>query len=153
MSDYPVVQVEGVVESQDFAATGLPRGVRQVTFTSTKDPFAKVGIFKLIQLAILVLLRTPGRDIISPETGGGLKLILGKNVGPSLITQRRGEISIAVSATEDQLISAQSDTDLPPEERLLSLTLLDATFDFTTLEWNVVLRLISEAGGAAEVLL
>lgn len=151
--DYPVIQVDGVVESQNFAVTGLPSGIREVTLTSTKNPFAKVGIFKLIQLAVLTLLRTPGRDIISPSSGGGLKRLLAKPVGPSLISGLRGEISVAVSSTEDQLISEQTGVELPPEERLKTFVMLSADFNYEETAWDIVVRLVSEAGGAADVLL
>ena len=151
--DYPVIQVDGVVESQDFSVTGLPRGVRPVVLTSTKNPFAKKGIFKLIQLAILTLLKTPGRDIISPTSGGGLKRLLSKPVGPRLIQGLRGEISVAVSSTEDQLISEQTGVELPPEERLATFVMLSADFNFDETAWDIVVRLVSEAGGAADVLL
>jgi hypothetical protein len=151
--DYPVLQVDGVVESQDFSVTGLPQGVREVTFTSTKNPFAKKGIFKLIQLAVVILLRTPGRDFLRPSIGGGLRTVLAKPVGPALIPERRGEISVAVSTTEDQLISEQTGVNLPPEERLRSFVLLGADFNYEETAWDIVVRLVSEAGGAAEVLL
>lgn len=151
--DYPVVQVEGVVETQNFSATGLPRGAREVTFASTRTPLAKTGIFKLIQLAILTLLKTPGRDIISPTSGGGLKRLLAKPVGPSLVGDLRGEISVAVSSTEDQLITEQVGARLPPEERLRSFVLVSAEFNYADTAWDIVVRLVSEAGGAADVLL
>jgi len=151
--DYPVLQVDGVVESSDFAAAGLPRGVREVTFTATKNPFAKKGIFKLIQLAVLLLLRTPGRDFRNPTIGGGLKRLLAKPVGPSLMAALRAEIGMAVSVTEDQLISEQTGVAIPPEERLRSFVLTSADFDYNETTWNIVVRLVSEAGGAAEVLL
>lgn len=151
--DYPVIQVDGVAESQDFSVAGLPSGVRAVTFTSTQNPFAKKGIFKLIQLAILILLRTPGRDFLRPSIGGNLKGLLAKPVGPSLEPERRGEISVAVSTTEDQLISEQTGAELPPEERLRSFVLLSADFNYDETAWDIVVRLVSEAGGAAEVLL
>lgn len=151
--DYPVIQVEGVVETQDFSTTGLPRGVRGVTFTSTRSPLAKTGIFKLIQLAVLLLLRTPGRDLIAPASGGGLKRVLAKPVGPSLLNSLRGEISISVSSTEDQLISEQTGVQLPPEERLRSFVMVSAEFNYEETAWDIIVRLVSEAGGAADVLL
>ena len=154
MSDYPVIQVEGVAESTDFAVTGgLPAGIRTVTFTSTKNPFVKKGIYKLVQLCVLLLLRTPGRDILNPESGGGLKQIAAKPVSESLFPVRRGEIGVAVASTECQLFEGQAAIDLPPEERLRSFLLLNADFNFGQQEWLIVARVISEAGGAADVLL
>lgn len=153
MSDYPVIQVDGVVESTDFSRTGLPRGVRSVRLTSTSNPFVKRGIFKLVQLCVLLLLRTPGRDIMAPDAGGGLKAVVSRPVGESVLSQRTGEISAAVSSTETQLLSAQAGTTLEPAERLRSFTLLSATFDFENQEWLVVTRVVSDAGGAADVLL
>lgn len=151
--DYPVIQVEGVVESQNFSTTGLPRGAREVTFTSTQTPFAKQGIFKLIQLAVLTLLKTPGRDLLSPSFGGGLKRILAKPVGPQLVQGLRGEISVAVASTQDQLISEQTGVSLPPEERMKSFVMVSAEFNYEETAWDIVVRLVSEAGGAADVLL
>lgn len=150
--DYPVLKVEGVQETDNFAQTGLPRGVRRVTFATDPNPVAKKGLFVLIQLTILVLLRSPGRDVFSPGTGGGLKLLLARNAGPQLLTQRKGEIAVSVARTVDQIVSEQAGADLPPEERLQSLTMLNAEYDAEAQTWNIILRLVSDAGGAADVL-
>jgi hypothetical protein len=154
VSDYPVIQVDGVSETADFSVTGLPSGVRTVTLTSTSAPVKKQSIFKLVQLCILLLLRTPGRDILEPEIGGGLRLVVGKPVGPSIVPARRGEIGLAVSTTERQIIESQATANrLTPDERLSSFVLLRADFDFEEQEWLIITRVISEAGGAADVLL
>lgn len=151
--DYPVTLTDGVSESADFARTGLPLGVRNVSFTSTTTPFAKTGIFNLIQLAVLVLLRTPGRDKFSPGVGGGLRELIGLPVGESLLNTRRSQISLAVARTEEHLTAVQANAGAPPEERLNSFTLVDASFDYTQQTWTVIVRLVSDAGGAADVLL
>lgn len=151
--DYPVIQVEGVSESADFVTTGLPLGVRSMSFTSTATPYAKSGIFNLIQLAVLILLRTPGRDKFSPGVGGGLKGLLGLPVGESLLNTRKSQISLAVARTEEHLTAVQANAGAPPEERLSSFTLVDAAFDYAQQTWNVIVRLVSDAGGAADVLL
>ena len=102
---------------------------------------------------MLTLLKTPGRDLLSPDAGGGLKRILAKPVGPSIMQNLRGEISVAVSSTQSQLISEQTGASLPPEERLKSFVMVSAEFNYAETAWDIVVRLVSEAGGAADVLL
>ena len=154
MSDYPVIQVEGVSEDANYSDLGgLPTGVRGVTFTSTQTPFAKRSIYALVQLCVLVLLRTPGRDVLSPDSGGALNQIAARPAGESLLMLRRGEIGVAISTTERQIHESQTVQDLPPEERLRSFLLLDANYDSRAQEWLIIARVISEAGGAADVLL
>jgi len=153
MSDYSVTLFEGLDEFEDFAESGLPPGVRVVLLDSTSNPLKKQGIFKLMQLFLLTLLKTPGSDMFSPGTGGGLKRLIGRPVSESLINTRRGEISLAVSQTEDQMWEAQVNGAFPPDERLQSASLREATYDFGTLTWSITMRLVSDAGSAADVLL
>jgi hypothetical protein len=153
MSDYPVTLLAGLNEYENFAETGLPPGVRSVDLDSTSNPLIKQGIFKVIQIFILVLLKTPGTDIFSPDSGGDLRKIVSRPVGERLVNTRRGEIGLSVSRTEDQILESQTGVTLPPEERLQSATLRTAEFDFENQAWNIVVRLVTDAGGAADVLL
>lgn len=153
MADYPVVAVEGVDETTDFAAEGLPEGIRVVSLETGKVPFPKSSLFVVAQLAILLLLRTPGRDIFAPEYGAGFKELIGLPVSPSNIQDRRAELARRVASVEDSITSQ-----LPPGSRdnaevLDSLTLLDADYDYAEQAWNVTIRLVTADGGAADILL
>lgn len=153
MADYSVTLLENIDEFENFAETGLPPGIRAVTFDSTSNPFQKLGLFSLIQLFILILLKTPGRDIFDEESGGGLKKLLGRPVSPKNINAKKGEISLSVSRTEDQMLEAQAASTAPSAERLQSATLQQASFDYTSQAWSITIRIVSDAGSAADVLL
>lgn len=154
MSDYPAMQVEGSDETAKYSsAAELPKGPRAVTFTSTQNPYAKKGIYVLVQLCTLSLMRTPGRDVLSPDMGGGLRSITAKPLGMSSLPERKNEVGSAVAATERQLMEEQVRSTLPPEERLRSLTLEEVSYNFDEQEWRIVIRIVSDAGGAADVLL
>ena len=153
MSDYPVTLLGTLNEFDNFAETGLPPGVRTVTMDSTSSPHAKQGLFVLIQLFLLILLKTPGRDIFSTDSGGGLKRIVGRSVSQKQLSSKRGEISLAISRTEDQMLGSQAGVSSPASERLRSANLFSADFDFGTQTWSITIRIVSDAGSAADVLL
>lgn len=86
------------------------------------------GIERLIQTFIKILLQTPGSDIFSWKTGGGvLRAVNGQTSrnGSSMIA----DLSVGVERTTRQIMGFQSsNTTLPLSERLLYARVIEAKF-------------------------
>lgn len=108
------------------------------------------GIQKLVQLVLKILLTTPGRDIFDPDIGGGFLQQVGRNMTRNNVAGLMTDLTVGISQTQTQIISLQGqDTSIPQDERLLSLTLIDATFDEPSASIFVALRVQSVAREAA----
>lgn len=108
------------------------------------------GILRLLQIFLKILFTTPGRDIFAPRIGGnGLKdvgLTFGKDEGGNIIS----DFIVAVTTTTRQIISIQSrDPTLASSERLLSATVLSATYSLVEEALIVSVQVTSQAGQSA----
>jgi hypothetical protein len=115
------------------------------------SPASKVsGILRLLQIFLKLLFTTPGRDIFAPRLGGsGLK-----NVGVTFDSDEGGNIVsdfvLAVSLTQRQLLAIQSkNPTLASSERLMSATVLSATYSPTETALIVSVQVTSQAGQSA----
>jgi len=132
--DLMVITVNAVTNKVSFGFG--QRSTRKIT-----------GIDKLVQLACVKLMKTPGRDVISPTTGGGLNDVIGGNINPDDIREIAADLSPKVKKAETEMIAEQIDKDLPVEERLQSLTINNVSVDETdNTSYNLEIRLLSEAG-------
>lgn len=106
------------------------------------------GIMRLVQLYVKVLLTTPGTDIFSPQSGGGLLTKVGQQVslhdgGKEVI----GDLVMCCGAASKQIISTQAkDPSIPPVERLLSANVENAVFDRHSLGVKANIQIISHSG-------
>ena len=81
------------------------------------------GIEKVIQKVIKVLLTSPGSDAFNPVLGGGLNSYIGRNFATS--GELSAEVSSAIRVSEEQIIKSESRKDLPDEEKLGAITILE----------------------------
>lgn len=97
------------------------------------------GVDRLCQEIIMRLNQTPGSDILNPNSGGNFKLVAGRTMDVNMVRSTLTMVSSAVSAVESQIIASQAKQSLPDSERLLKLTVLDASFIklLTTLVVNI----------------
>lgn len=103
---------------------------------------------RLVQLYVKVLLTTPGTDIFSPQTGGGLLTKVGQQVslhdgGKDVI----GDLVLSCNSTTKQIVATQAkDPSIPPVERLLSANVENAVFDRDSLGVRANIQVISHSG-------
>lgn len=77
----------------------------------------QVGVQRLLQTFVRLLLRTPGSNLFHKALGGGVTGSVGNNVSSRLAA----DVAIAISNVKTQIIAAQSPySSIPPAERLLS---------------------------------
>lgn len=115
------------------------------------SPASKVsGILRLLQIFLKILLTAPGRDIFAPRIGGnGLKdvgLTFGSDEGGNIVS----DFTIAVSTTVRQILAIQSkNPTLASSERLMSATVLSATYNSAESALIVSVEVTSQAGQSA----
>ncbi len=108
------------------------------------------GILRLMQLFLKLLLQTPGSDIFAPKLGGGALRNLGQTVSVEDGTDIVSNLIISVDNTARQIIQIQGRNQAtPPDERLLSATVLSAGFNKNETALLLSVDLRSQAGQAA----
>ena len=112
---------------------------------------AVTGIDLLVQLVALSFLRNPGRDVLDPDEGSGLRAAIGQhNISDSeelrlLVVQRTRSV-------EREILSRQTTSVTSPEERLSKLNVLDVASDETGGRVLIRVQVINEAGGSVDIL-
>lgn len=108
------------------------------------------GIDKLAQIVTLYMLRNPGQDVLDPTEGTGFRDMIGQYnfTSPEEV---RAVVSQRIKQAEKQLLAAQPVGVGTASERLKSLTLKDMVFDSGTSGLFVRIRLVSEAGSEADL--
>lgn len=136
------------VLSSDFTKTKSS----QVKFEFTNNPRKVEGLQKLIQVFLLYLLRSPGTDAWYPKSGGGVQKLIGAHFSKSNAGGVSAAFTTAVSRVRTQVISLQaSNTRLPANEKLGSVTVLSAVFNAQQTALLARVELISQAGQRAVV--
>jgi len=93
-------------------------------------PTAVNGFFRLIQLFVKILLTTPGRDIFSPNLGGGALRGLGRSYARSEASSLVSDLHIAVKQTVRQMLSIQARSPRTPlQERLQNASVVNSTYN------------------------
>ena len=115
--------------------------------------FAK-GVEKLVQTWVLTLLNEIGRDVDDPNDGGNLPALVGRSFDPNDPTAIMADVTDSIEKTNEEVIRYQMDlvnedaTALLREGRLLNIE-PGASID----SLRVLVRLVSEAGSTADIVL
>jgi len=136
--DYKIVTFD---PNTGLASIGIPAVQKILT-----------GLDLLVQIVVLSFLRNPGKSVMFPAEGSGLR----KDIGQYTYTLTGNEIQLlAVQRTryvQQEVISRQDPNQGTPYERLQSLTLKNVAFDPTTSNTIMQVKLISEAGDSRDIL-
>lgn len=124
---------------------------RRVTFAFNIVPKRARGMETLLQLCAKTVLTTPGIDIFAPEYGGGLLSYSARGLSTADIPRISADMAHIISLSERQIILEQEATDITPEERLRSLTLLSIEYLEPEGVLEVRALIISEAGEEADI--
>ena len=128
----------------------VPTKFKEV-FTFSTSPREFRGIHKLAQTVSKILLTVPGSDKYAPSVGTGIEQIAIMPIGQDGVRLAQRDISIALSITEDQIIKAQRTQSLDFDERLQSLEMVQAKYDFRRGKWDIRIRIISESGRSVAI--
>ena len=122
---------------------------RQVSFTLKARKVT--GISKLIQIVVLSLMNTPGRDVLSPDKGAGLPSLVGSNIDVNDSTELYGEIAQRVRKSEREIIADQIGINDPASEKLAELRIINIEQGETLDQILVTIRVINQEGLATDI--
>lgn len=121
-----------------------------IKFQVGPTPSKVSGILRLVQVFLKLLLTTPGKDIFAPRVGGNALKDVGQTFGEDQGGLIVGDMIIAVSTTQRQIMSIQArDPTIPRDERLLSAVVSNADYNVAESALIVGVTLTSQAGRSA----
>jgi hypothetical protein len=109
------------------------------------------GVERMVQSFLLALLTTPGSDIFSKSSGGGLSSLIGKS---SVTTGSAvsSDIALAIERTKSEILREQAKfPNMPLEERLMAAALDSVSFDKESSAMYAKISLQNMLGQGAEV--
>lgn len=107
------------------------------------------GIEELIQIVVLSLLNTPGKDVLNPNKGGGIPALIGYNISDE--NELFAEIAERVNKTEQEIIKDQVGLDLDQETKLKAINIKGISLGDSEDTILVRLQIVNELGRVAEV--
>ena len=110
------------------------------------------GISKLIQIVVLSLMNTPGRDALNPGKGGGLPSLVGTNIDPNDTNAVFADVAQRVRKSETEIVTDQLSTDDPPAEKLRELMIIALSSPEID-EIAVQIRIVNQLGQATDIVL
>jgi phage baseplate assembly protein W len=150
--EIPELLQEDLIRSVAVLSSRALTGGRSVaSFVLERSPSKVSGIQRLVQRFALMMLTTPGSDIVNPELGGGLQTLLGKTLnGKNQGTGIQSVVQQSISKTENDIKSLQANSiGLGFSEQLLSASLDRVTFDSRTATLAIRIIVQSAAGQVA----
>ena len=135
--------------SEDLAIFRLkPLGgnLYKMKFGLTRLPKVVSGVQKLVQNVVIMIMTTPGSDKDDPEVGGGLVRLFRVPLDMAEVGGIQNDLQMAMSRIEDLILDNQEGESLPSDERLQSLGVSEVSLNEATLEWLLVVELVTEAG-------
>ncbi len=114
--------------------------------------YGQKGIGLLVQMVLIELLKTPGRDVVDPFSGGGLLNLRG--LDPTAQNKSEVEVKVvrAVKAVEQQILARQMGQSYPEDETLKSLSCGDDLFYDTTYSNWIIPVVIEALSGETQLL-
>lgn len=110
------------------------------------------GINRLVQLFVKLLLSNPGSDRFNRNLGGGALRNVGRTFNAVEGETVKADFTIAVDRTARQIISLQSrNGSLPADERLLTASLIGATFSRSSAALYMSVELVAQSGRPAQL--
>jgi transcriptional regulator with AAA-type ATPase domain len=122
---------------------------KDISFILGDNPPVFTGLNKLVQLVLIVMMTDSGSDKFD-DYGSGLLQLLGASGNPGNIADLKSSVTIIVTDTEQQILAEQESIELPVNERLLRIDLLDVRFS-KDLELEIDITIFNEDGDKAFV--
>jgi len=148
----PPSQVGKRLDSLKIVANAYAtRSPAEIVLEVAKPIDSVEGIERLIQSWLLVFFTTPGSDIFSKGSGGGVKSILGH---PTDRDQKgaAADLALSVEKTKNELMRIQTSSRyISPRERLLSCNLDSVEFDSETTTLVAQVSIQNSLGEVAEI--
>ncbi len=104
------------------------------------------GIHNLAQFISKLLLTTQGSDKFDPDYGSSVNAFLKDSRSLVELKDLQAQLAIKFRDIKKQIIAAQTNLELRPDERLRDLQLGRVVFNESALKLEIDIRVISEAG-------
>lgn len=110
----------------------------------SRPPETVEGVDLLVQIVALTYLTNPGRSIVFPNRGGGLRRFIGSNFDVTDPSELFADLRLLTSQVEQVIKQEQEQTARLPSERLASLQLIDIIPVEDQLEVDMIVQIIAE---------
>jgi len=114
-----------------------------LTIGMSRPPSYVSGINFLVQIVVLEILSSPGRDINDPGGGANLRSLVGANVAFDDESEVFAEVKMIIKTAETNIKERQNNANRPSNEQLAKLELLDIVPDEENLQLEIILRIVS----------
>ena len=152
VAEIPTSIVNDLIRSVAVLSSRMGSVDRSVLVFRLGGTSSKVsGIQRLVQRYVLMLLSSPGSDLLNPTLGGGLLKFIGKTMG-GVSTNDRVAATVQQSVTkasEDLRKIQATSTGLSASEKLVSAELAGVQFDARTTTLAIRVLVDSAEGRAA----
>jgi phage baseplate assembly protein W len=115
------------------------------------SPKSVKGLTKLVQIVVLSLLNTPGKDILDPERGSGIPSMIGMNLDPNDLNEVLSEVSRRVRVTELEITKDQIGKELSSDEKLKEVKIMSVAPGTNLGDVFIKIRVINELGQQSDV--
>lgn len=129
----------------------IPNAYNYAITTSTDIPLSTEGIDSLVQIIVKAMKTTPGRDLLSPDYGMGLKYLLPPAASSIEEEKTKSQVGKGLLKIDEDIKKNQTDSSLTPDQKLQTLDLLDVTFDQTQGLWDITVQVTSVSGTTVNV--
>lgn len=135
----------------DISLLQVDPDTREVSFKLSHKSIK--GMSKLLQIVVLSLLNTPGKDVLDPGDGAGIPEMIGMNYDPSDLGDILAELTRRVRKSETEILASQVGLILAPEETLRSVSIMSVSPGAALDEVAVRIRIINELGQQSDVVI
>ena len=138
----------------DFRVYTVDETTGRIILSLPTLPQTVSGMEKLLQIVILALLNDPGRSAFYPEDGSGMPSLINSNIDPDDPTEILAEVSERVEKIKEEILESQGELENEdPSERLSDLLVLNVETGVNIDEVLLKLRLVSETGDEASLVI
>lgn len=137
--DISIVRYEELPPKGDFEQ-------QRLTFTWGKRSKHVIGILKLVQMIVKIILTTPGRDQFATQVGTAVPTLFRRGVSQSSVQLIKMDVMISLQDLERQIQDIQAAQAIPDDERLREIETRRVEYLATSNEWIIEISVLSEAG-------
>jgi hypothetical protein len=123
----------------------------EISLSSGVSATKSVGLGKLAQQVIKILLTSPGTDIWYMGIGGGLTKITSRIPIPETLKTIYSEIAISVKDTERYIMQEQIGQPLTNEETLKALDLISCEYDDKNNAYLITISILNMSNNVTTV--
>lgn len=135
----------------DISLIQIDEETKRVSLKMGSKPVT--GLTKLVQIVVLSLLNSPGRDILNPDKGAGIPDMIGMNIDPTDLSEVLNELTERIKKSEKEIIQDQIGLNAAASEKLRELRIISVSPGEDLGEVVARIRIINELGQQSDVVI